>query len=372
MACAPIGRLRSVFAARRAPGARRAASFAGLLCLVSSGCLTPVDEVRRESLYAEPPGQEPAPDPVDPNQELLLEQLRSAYGDGDQDLARRLVALVVARARDPRVLAVADDYRRRLDGRELMAELTLEVLAREAADGTGETVVVLRTHNGNRRPVTLEFLPVSLERRVTTLSPLGLEARARTDHLLAGLERLELPAESGREVELGRFRPPMQLALAARESYRFDPSGAWLTVDGELLPIPPLEVSAGVRVCLADFLPAETLTPEVVLDYLDDPRTNDLPAEVFLPALLERTVRVDPLRRPELLLELGARVRRWSDARIELVAPALRWLSGSFEPGADPVAWRRYFASARPTGGAQAGRADAAAPGAGAERPIFR
>ena len=66
-------------------------------------------------------------------------------------------------------------------------------------------------------------------------------------------------------------------------------------------------------------------------------------ATPWLPALLERAVRVAPERRGEALDLLAPLVETSTPAQIERLAPALRWLSGASDPEAGHLGWKSWF-----------------------------
>jgi hypothetical protein len=58
---------------------------------------------------------------------------------------------------------------------------------------------------------------------------------------------------------------------------------------------------------------------------------------------MERAVRITPERRAEALDRLTPVVERLSIVELELLVPALRWLSRVTRPGGDPEAWRLWL-----------------------------
>jgi hypothetical protein len=76
------------------------------------------------------------------------------------------------------------------------------------------------------------------------------------------------------------------------------------------------------------------------------------PAEV-----LERAVQIDPARREETLALLAGPMLELSNRdpeRGSALAPALRWLARSAEPGRSPAAWARYLSARANARGATA------------------
>ena len=321
MTAAPIGAGRSDRSARSPAGlrvdrgqARRpslaaprgawpafACSFLALACSALGGCAAPPSraplgervETVEESTFA-------------PADLVLLEELRGAWADGDRVLVRRLIERIRGGSTDRRVLEAAEDYRRRLEGLEISERLSLGLRAGAAEGDPSRTVVELIAENADPRPVTVNLLTPTLERRLVSISPLGLESRRRSDDVLPEFEALVVPGEGRASVTLGDY-PRASGGIASRERYSLDPAGAWLSLDGELLPVEDLPIASDSRTGIAPFLPSVPVEPSVLIAYLDDAGGRDLPDEVFLPALLERAVRIHPTRREEAVALLDER-----------------------------------------------------------------
>ncbi|MEO0650177.1 MAG: hypothetical protein AAFZ65_05825, partial [Planctomycetota bacterium] len=322
---------------------RRPAKWIGrsavLLALAggTAGCATPPD-VRAERLEVE------EGTPFAPVDLILLEDLRGAWNDGDLALVERLIERARATSTDPRVLDAADDYERRLLGYQLSRSLDLSLRVGAAEDDPRLTRVALVVVNRDPRALTVNLLTPTLERRVVSLSSLGLESRQRQDDVLTDFEPIAVPGSGEASVELARFQRASG-GIASRERYTLDPAGAWLSLGDDLLPVDELPIATAGRTGIASILPSSPVPPEALIEYLDDPRALELPEEVFMPALLERTVRIHPSERERAIELLGEHVEGWGDDRVARAAPALRWVTDALEPGGDPRAWRIWFAS---------------------------
>ncbi|MHC4261891.1 MAG: hypothetical protein ACYSWX_05165 [Planctomycetota bacterium] len=317
-----------------------------LLCALLGACDLPAFGVPVPSVYLEDDG-EPEPGPIAPADLALLDELRRAWEVRELTLARRLVGLLEGRSEDPRVLQAADDYRRRIEGFELLTELDLRLIAETDPDDPARTRLTLGVKSASSVACEVHLLTPTVQRRLISLSPLGLESLAREDHLLEGFEPLRVVGGSEALRVLGSYRRPSAGALASRENYALDPAGSWLTVDGELLPVDAIAISSASRTGVAAFLPAQAVDPEELVEYLSDPRVGDIPDDILLPALLERAVRVHPSRRVEAVGLIADAVEGWDDSLVTRAAPAFRWLSEAYEAGGDPFAWRVYFAGVR-------------------------
>lgn len=315
------------------------ALFATALALASAaGCALPG-----------PMELEPAAAPGEglPREQLeSLEHLRLAVDDGEAAVARGILTGILARNPAPEVLRAADAYRRILDGRECAELLDLRLVA-EPGELEGHTRVALVATSALADGLVLHLLPPTLVRRVYSVSPRGIESRNRRGEVRTDLVRVEFVAGESTTAFLGEFPRTVSGALAIRETYDLLPGGAWLERDGELLPAQSLEVVAAERTSVAGFLSSAPVDPEAVADYVAAAGVLEIPDEIFLPALLERAVRVAPSQRTQAIDRLAADVEGWSDEQIAAAAPALRWLTDAVLPDSDPRAWRSWLAAWR-------------------------
>ncbi|QDU67450.1 hypothetical protein [Engelhardtia mirabilis] len=303
------------------------------------------------SVSCKMPGEmvvEPAPKQqraaIPPADVEALEQLRLAVADGEDAVARGILTGILARDPIPEVEEAAQVYRRILDGREFVSQLDLRLVC-----SSGELPNHIRLEfvasSTLPVPVTVHFMPPTLVRRTYAVSPGGLESRNRRGDVRTDLAVIEVPAGGQQVAFLGEYPRAVGGALAVREHFELHPAGAWIERNGELLPAQDLAIREAERTSIAGFLPPEAVPPGSVVDYVSDPRVLELPDDVFLPALLERAVRVAPSERRLSVDLLAAAVPGWSDDQVSAASPALRWLTDAITPGSDPRAWRSYLAA---------------------------
>jgi len=144
------------------------------------------------------------------------------------------------------------------------------------------------------------------------------------------------PGKSAR-VPLGAFDLPAgAVPLALRASWELDPVSGEFLLGGASFPASALAVDPCETVRLAPWLPAGDVEPAELARTLAQPRFST-------PAMLERAVRIPRERRAEAL-DLATPVLLSMDRfALARAVPALRWLAGRTDLGADAAAWRRWI-----------------------------
>jgi hypothetical protein len=255
-----------------------------------------------------------------------LEALRAAIQDGEEELAAQILEGIRARApRDPEVLRLVAGFERILEGRELVDRLRLGLRLEELEGGAeaGDFRVLLDAEHDLGEPLMLSLPPARLERLVVSVDAQGLQAKAYESRSVDAFDALELDPGVARHVELCRYQLELGAALAVREQWALRPRSGSITLEGRDLPAMRVHVEVCEQTRLAPYLPAAPVAPEVLIEYTQRP-------EISMPALMERSVRVDPARRLEtlrLLLPVVRRLAREDPGRLEAIAPALRWLA---------------------------------------------
>jgi hypothetical protein len=283
----------------------------------------------------------PARPAVDAAFVLAFDALQAAVDDGEDDVARRILASIRARGPSADLLEFARGYERILDGRALLRDLDLALAVDPVEGAPADRRLVLVASHPRAEDVVLRLPAGMLARRRTAIDPAGNESRSLTTERSPLLDELAIPA--GREVRLPvcSFVIDVGGALAVRERWTLVPRAGTVVVGGEELPAQDPVVAACETVRVARFLPGAAVAPEELVSYL----ARD---EIFLPALLERAVRIAPERRDEALSLLEPAVARLAAERPERVAeaaPAFRWLAGgaAVDPGRDVAAWAAWF-----------------------------
>jgi hypothetical protein len=189
--------------------------------------------------------------------------------------------------------------------------------------------------------VTLR-LPAGMLRRVrTTLDVRGDESRSLSTEATTALGDLSLPAGEIVRVPLCSFELPTAGALAVREHWSLTARAGSVLLADEELPAQEPSIAACETTRLASFLPTADVEPAELVAYLHR-------EELYLPALLERAVRIPAARREEALVLLEPVVAELAanrPAHLADASPALRWLARSVDHGREPAAWAAWFAA---------------------------
>jgi hypothetical protein len=311
-------------------GVARAAQGAALaLLLFLPGCLGPGGGDREA---------------LDPRFAPAIESLGQAVAAGDDDVARRILAGVLARRPEGRALELARSFEAVLEGREVRDALRLTLVARDLPVEDGEALdgyrLALICENTDTRTLGLFFPPPTLRLLANWAFPVGTDARTVESRTFDGLHGLVL--EPGESVcfELGEYHPRLGDALAQRDLWTLITRSGEVDVGGRRVPVAAPDATPCEVVRLAGFLPTAELTPEGLVEYVQRPK-------LFLPSLMERTVRIPPQRWLDTLAALVPLLDEMDDERVRLISPALRWLSRSARIGADPGAWRRVLTEER-------------------------
>jgi hypothetical protein len=283
------------------------------------------------------------PRSVEPEFQAAFDALHAAVEDGEEDLARRILADILARHPPEHLEEFARAYERVLDGRQLGRELSLRLESEPVGGSAGDfRLVLVASHFASQR-VVMRLPPAALTRSLVSIDAAGNEGRSSTSEACRALEKLVLPPGERVRVRLLDYELELAGALAVRERWSLEPRSGVLRLGERDLPAHELPVTAVERTRLASFLPATLVEPEELARALLDPQTP-------LPALIERAVRIDPERREEALNRLDAAVEelaRTSPERLERAAPALRWLARTGRPGNSAVAWADWFRARR-------------------------
>ncbi|MEX1023533.1 MAG: hypothetical protein WD226_00525 [Planctomycetota bacterium] len=282
---------------------------------------------------------DPATQAVDGAHWGTIQTIRAALRERDDVTARALTErLALIGGDDVRELVAG--FRRVLDGRALVAELDLRLVIETAQPDSLEPAldarrVLLTAEHQGQRPVRLRLPIGRLEHLVVGLEPTGAENRHLETTITHVFADVTLAPGRVTEFEVVRYTLPTESALAVRERWRLTFGDGHVEADGRELPAALVSAADAHGERLAPELPTAPVEPADLVAYAGGPR-------VFLPLLLEHAVRIAPERRDEavvailpLLEELAVDHPR----RGRMLAPVLRWLTRSTEPGAEPTAW---------------------------------
>lgn len=290
-------------------------------------------------------GPTPSPDSV-VAAELLpsFEALARAVAAGEDEDARRILQRLRARGLSGKARELADTFGTILRGRELVARLELELRdpgGEPAAPSEEGAPPPFRAelHASQPGPGALTFTAAAPRLRLllTAVDEGGREERRVQTVAIEGLGALRLePGE-----ELTHELPPAALPrggyLAVRAEWSLEWPAGEIRGVGDDRGHPAMDVRARSteQVRLAPYLPPQPVEPEELARYVAR-------AGFWLPAALERAVRVPAQERGRALDLLAPLVEEMNRVDLTRLVPVLRWLAGTDLPGGDPFAWRRW------------------------------
>ncbi len=283
------------------------------------------------------PRPAPAAPAIEGSFEPSFQALRAALAERDDELAERVLARILARGPTGTTLAQAEAYGRVLRGRELARELELALLAEQASPDQPVRLVLTARH-ALELPLELESGPATLRLTLTALDAAGREERHARTQALPQLATLLVPPGAGARLELGEFAVPSGRALAVLAQWDLALQPGVVRLEGQEFPAADVAVAGCRTLRLAAWLPPAPVEPEELVRYVQAGARS-------LPALLERTVRIDPARRTEALDLLAPTALSLGRPELTRLVPTLRWLSDQRDLGADVDAWRAWLAS---------------------------
>ena len=268
--------------------------------------------------------------------------LAAAAEAGDDALGRQILARLDALPLTAQEREWWLAYERIFDGRDLIRRLDLRLAIREEG---GEYLLLLAAVNTSALDLTLRLPPVTLRRTTTScyLTPTEegltasdtkrMESRASADAV-----EMRLRPNQVETVEVLRFGLPIGDAFAIRDHWELTLRAGELVQGDRTYPAQEPKVTGVELIRRAAYLPAARVEPAELVRHAQDEQAT-------LPGLLERAVRVDSGRRQEALLGLREVVGGLNEEGMRRLVPALRWLSGTSRPGADPRRWRNWLRS---------------------------
>ena len=282
-----------------------------------------------------------------------LRALEGAVDDGDEALARRILATLRARPLGERERDLVQAFERVLTGRELCAQLEFELRcilpelsgadeggSEESAALPVEARVVLEIRNTGPASLVLFLPPADLEHLRLGVNARGMESREFSNELLDVFQGVRIEPDARREIPLGRFALARGRALAVRDRWQLSLRAGEILSDGRAYPASRLPSRRCETVTLHPAVAAEgESSPAELVRLLTDP-------EVSSGHCLVAGLRLPTEARDAALSELSPRVQSMAledPERLRRVAPLLRWLSRAQEPGTDPGGWAAWF-----------------------------
>jgi len=276
-----------------------------------------------------------------------LDALRAAVADDEDDTARAILNGLRARApRERSVQGLLDAFERVLQGRALVRSLELDLASERVTPPEGQAApdqdapappprfrLVLEAHHAQPEPLTFRLPPAVLEHLVVAIDPRGVQTKSLEERPLAAFDELTIEPHTTLRLPLFEYDLPLGGALALRDQWAVRMHAGSVIAGSEELPAARISSALCEQTVLAPFLPHQPLEPSVLAEYVQR-------EHVYLPPLLERTVRIPSERRDEalsLLAPIVERFQRERPTRLQEILPALSWLLHSTDGGDDVV-----------------------------------
>jgi len=319
----------------RGPGRLRRAVVCALLLLALAACRTTAPGGLAAS----------ARESAAPELAPAFAAAAAALEAEDDELARRILAGLLARGPKGRDLDTARHLAAVLAGRDLVRDLGLQLRAEPSGPEGSATTVVLAIPPHPKGATRLELGAPALVRRTTAIDVRG-DLRTWHEQIPASAAaRFEVP-QSGptAAVALGEFHSDFGPGLAVREEWSLEfRSGAAWDSDGQRLPIRAFVVKGAERTRVAAFLPKEKLSFAPLCELLARADFAEMDPDLRRAQVVERAVRIPSETRAAALDALGALLPKLDDTRVEDAAPALAWLACVHRLG-NASGWRDWFA----------------------------
>ena len=282
-----------------------------------------------------------------------VEAIITAIKEDDNVTARSALNALLRRNPDAHTMELARGFERLLDGRLRVSWMDLRLEAVEDPEVAGDYELVLVLSHHGTEDLVYRAGGARLFVGQVAVGPDGSGQRGtRRDATPFPEEVVLLPDEEQRfpVAKLALNPPQGVLAFASRLRLDLLP-GQFKMDDGRYLPAQNIPSPSTEIVRLAGNLPNAAVEPQELVEYVQKPRP-------YVPAMMERAVRIAPERRDEALDLLTDWVAETDTVSLETIVPALRWLARTDSPGGSAAAWRAYMAnraehytSSRETGG---------------------
>ena len=263
-------------------------------------------------------------------------QLHAALDAHDDELAARLLERILARRPDALTRAHAETFGRILTGRALARDLELELVPSSVLDDPAKVRLELVARHPRADELVFRGGPGTLRVLLTGVDPVGTEQRVSRALALPATARIGVPPGRGAVLDLGEFEVSGTRNLALQADWELTLRSGTLRLGGEEYPANELVVRPAVTLRMAPWLPTAPVAPAALAEYVAG-------GGRAMPALMERAVRVDLDQRPAALDALIGPALALPRDELALLVPALRWLSGRRDLGAEPRAWQRWL-----------------------------
>jgi len=302
----------------------------------------------------------------DPTSPARFQALAAALEEGEDDLARAILAGLRARPLTVHEEERAASAERVLRGRELVRALELSLASEPVPGAEARYRLVLVARSSAAEALELHLPPCDLKRSRASMDARGIEGLEFESRVSSALAELRLAPGVEQRVELLTYELPLGRALGVRERWRVETRSGEIACAGESFPAARVKIAGCERERLASLLDPEAVDPGALGERLV---ASEVPSRR---ALLELALRVRSTEREAALRALApvvAELARTAPERIAAAEPALRWLTQNRDIGPDAAGWARYLATrvaagaSEPAGGREDDRLDLPAPG---------
>jgi hypothetical protein len=293
---------------------------------------------------------------LDPSSLPALRALQaSVEGGADAEATAILDRLMLRRPRG-RLLTILEAYRRILDGRAVVGGLRLRLELRPEAEAPPPASkgapkearfsrLFLVVESALAERATLEPGPATLFVTRSTVDGRGVEDDGVETHSFPDLKPLAVEPGKSAEVSLARFFvAPPEKGLACRLRFGIDLRSGKAKVEpgggakARELPAMRLRAAEAEASALEPSLAAQPAAkPEELAALVEGASRLDAIEALSL------AVRLAPGERGAALDLLTPLCERAPESVLESLAPALRWIAVTAEPGGDGLAWRAWL-----------------------------
>jgi hypothetical protein len=295
------------------------------------------------------PAAEAGPAPADPASAARFRALAAALEEGEDELARAILAGLRARplsAREAERLASAE---RVLRGRELVRALELWLASEPVPGAEARFRLVLGARSRAPEELCLRLAPCDLKRSRASMDARGVEGLEFESKVTRALAELRLVPGVEQELELLAYDLPLGRALGVRERWRLETRAGEIECGGAAFPAANVAVAGCERERLAPVLEPGAAAPAALAERLS---AESAPTTRELLELALRTASAGREAALGALAPVVAALARTAPERVAAAEPALRWLTQNRDIGPDAAGWARYLA-ARVAAGAE-------------------
>jgi hypothetical protein len=282
------------------------------------------------------------PERADPASAARFRALAAALEEGEDELARAILAGLSARPLSARERELVASYGRVLRGRELVDTLELRLASEPVPEIEGRFRLVLVARSRAAEELRLKLAPCDLKRSRASMDARGAEGLEFESRATAALAELRFVPGVEQELELLTYELPLGRALGVRERWRLETRAGEIECGGATFPAANVTVAGCERERFSPLVDPAAVAPAALAERLaaaSPPSTGEL---LELALRTARTERETALR---ALAPVVAELARTAPERVAAAEPALRWLTQNRDIGPDAAAWARYLAA---------------------------